>query len=230
MHCVLSQQLPEPGVHICPTGVHSLEQKSRSHSRFPSQVNDGRQQICPSCPHSKPSRSITVPIPMHMLVRNGSQIDPNAHVSPEQHGCPSPPHSDPSVPGAGSIMHIPLSQLAPRTHPLSPAGTPMQHGIPSTPQPDGGMHISPMQMSDADEPQPPPAPSQQGSPIAPHATQLPEEHALPERQMSPVQHVPPRAPQPSVGIVHVPPRHARSIPHSEEPMQRLPSGALHSPA
>ena len=106
MHCVLSQQLPEPGVHICPTGVHSLEQKSRSHSRFPSQVNDGRQQICPSCPHSKPSKSITVPIPMHMFVRNGSQIDPNAHVSPEQHGCPSPPHSDPSVPGAGSIIAV----------------------------------------------------------------------------------------------------------------------------
>jgi hypothetical protein len=224
MHDLESQQLLSSGLQVSPVPVHSPEQKRRSQCRPPAQVNDGRQQIWPSSP--QPNVSVIVIRPTHMFVRNGSQIDPSPHSLPGQQGCPSPPHSEPSVPGVGFIMHMPLMQVALRTHAMSGA----QQGIPAVPQPIGVWHM-PLRHSSAElDPQPPPAPSQHGSPLCPQVVQLvPPMQASPDRQTLPVQHMPPVAPQPSVGIVHVSSMHARSVPHSLEPMQSEPSGALHSP-
>ena len=224
MHDFESQQSSSTGLHVSPSAVHSPEQKSRSQCRPPAHVKDGRQQICPSSP--QPSVSVIVMRPTHMFVRNGSQIEPSPHSLPAQQGWPSPPHSEPSVPGVGLIMHIPLMHVELRTHAMSGA----QQGIPGVPQPIGVWHM-PLKHNSAElDPQPPPAPSQQGSPIRPHVVQLvPPMHARPDRHTLPVQHMPPITPQPSVGIVHVSSMHARSVPHSLDPIQSEPTGALHSP-
>jgi hypothetical protein len=65
--------------------------------------------------------------------------------------------------------------------------------------------------------------------MRPHGAHIAPVHARPERHTSPVQHPPPIAPQPSIGVVQTSSMQARSVPHSLEPMQREPSGALHSP-
>jgi hypothetical protein len=55
-------------------------------------------------------------------------------------------------------MHMPLSHVAPRTHAMSGA----QQGMPAVPHPIGVWHIPLRQRSALLDPQPPPAPSQQG--------------------------------------------------------------------
>ncbi len=106
-------------VQSLPTSEQLDEQKRKSQCPPPLQVSPGRQQIWPSPPH--PITLVTVPRPMHMFVRKGSQIEPKAHSPCGQQGCPSPPQVEPMAPGAGLAMHMPPMQVAVATQELSGA-------------------------------------------------------------------------------------------------------------
>jgi hypothetical protein len=88
------------------------------------------------------------------------------------------------------------------------------------------------------------APSQQRSPVSPHASHVPALQTLPERQVKPAQQVPPGPPQspespgppgpgPSMssvsGLRHTPLAHTMPVQQSLAPLQLPPRGAQHAP-
>jgi hypothetical protein len=214
----------------------ALEQNRKSHSSSPSHVSAGsspplvsKQQSWPSRPHSIPRMSAMVPIPTHRFVMKGSQMAPNSQLSPGQQGWPSAPHVDPASPGPGAAMHIRdvVSHVAPRTQSLGVPDPVSQQGSPAEPHPLGVSQVPRMHRREPAEPHGV-EPSQQGLPDPPQLSHVLRTQTPPARHTSPVQHVPPDAPQPSAGSVHVPSMHARPSRQSLDPMHPAPSGTRQS--